>query len=297
MPKILKKILLSLCLMQTLGAQSLEPRLYSNVPTDLNFLLVGYAYSTGALPDNHALKDPKLNINSSFFAYARGLNIANKSAKIDIILPTACLDGTALYKGKYTTRESCGLGDMKARLSLNLFGAPALSLKEFSSYNQDTIVGVTVQVTLPTGKYEVDKLVNIGTNRWALKTGLGASKKLGNFLLELSADAEFFADNAEYLAGKKEQEPIYSTQFHLIYTLPKGIWFALDSNYYLGGKNTIAGKQGEALNNSRTGLTVAFALSKEYSVKLFGHRGVLTRAGTNFDTLGFALQYRFQDNP
>ena len=298
MINLLRIPLLSLSLISTILAQSLEPRLYSNIPTDLNFLLVGYTYSNGALPSNSALKDPELNIHSSFLAYARGLDIAGHSSKIDVIVPSACLDGTALYNEDPISRNVCGLGDIKARVAFNIIGAPALSLKNFSSYKQDTIVGVNLQVTMPTGQYDDNKLVNIGTNRWALKTGFGISKKIASFLLELSADAEYFTTDNKFLLGKKEQEIIYSTQVHIIYTMPKGVWIALDSNYYFGGENTISGvKQDDALNNSRTGLTLAFPLSKEYSLKLYGSRGILTRAGTNFDTLGIALQYRFGDNP
>ena len=296
--KLFRILLLVIGLIQASSAQSLEPRLYSNVPTDLNFLVVGYAYSNGALPSNSALKDPELEIHSSFLAYARGVDIAGHSSKIDIIVPSACLDGTAIYNGDPVSRNVCGLGDIKARVAFNIIGAPALSLKNFSSYKQDTIVGVNMQLTAPTGQYDEDKLVNIGTNRWALKTGFGVSKKIANFLLELSADAEYFTTDDKFLLGKKEQEIIYSTQVHIIYTMPKGVWVALDSNYYFGGENNINGeKQNDALDNSRTGLTFAFPLTKEYSIKLYGSRGVLTRAGTNFDTLGIALQYRFADNP
>ena len=173
---------------------------------------------------------------------------------------------------------------------------PHSNLKNFSSYKQDTIVGVSLQITAPTGQYNKNKLVNIGTNRWALKTGIGVSKRIKSFLFELSADAEFYTQNDDFLLGEKKQDAIYSTQLHIIYTMPKGIWFALDSNYYFGGENTLGGvKQDDALDNSRTGLTVAFPLTKEYSLKFNASRGILTRAGTNFDTLGIALQYRFVD--
>lgn len=291
-------VLSLLFLLSGLNAQSLEPRLYSNIPTDLNFLVLGYAYSTGALPSNSTLKDPQLDIHTSFLAYARGLNIAGHSSKVDIVVPSACLDGSAIYNGDNVYRDVCGLGDIKARVALNLFGAPALSLKEFGSYKQDTIIGVNLQVTAPTGQYNSNKLVNIGTNRWALKTGIGLSKKIKSFLFELALDAEFYTKNSNYLLGEKEQAPIYSTQVHIIYNMPKGIWIALDSNYYFGGENTITGdKQDDALDNSRTGLTLAFPLSKKYSLKFYGSRGVLTRAGTNFDTLGIVLQYKFLDNP
>lgn len=295
--KILYKLSLVLIITQAMYAQSLEPRLYSNIPIDSNFLLLGSSYSTGALQGNTTLKDPKINIYSTFLAYARGIDIAGKSSKVDLIVPTTCIKGTVLNNGNQVSRDICGFGDIKARLALNIIGAPALKLKNFNSYKPDTIVGVNLQVTAPTGQYDKNKLINIGTNRWALKTGFGVSKSIENFILEFSADAEYFTADKQFILGEKEQDIIYSTQVHIIYTMPKGMWFSINSNYYFGGENTISGvRQHDSLENSRMGLTFSVAVNKDYSLKLDGSRGVLTRTGTDFDTLSIVLQYHFNNN-
>ena len=59
------------------------------------------------------------------------------------------------------------MGDPRFRVSVNLFGAPALSVKEFASYRQDLIVGVSLQVSAPLGQYDDTKLLNLGSNRWS----------------------------------------------------------------------------------------------------------------------------------
>jgi hypothetical protein len=59
-----------------------------------------------------------------------------------------------------------GLGDPLLRISVNFFGAPALSMAEYPAYRQDVIVGASLQVTAPLGQYDPDKLLNVGTNRW-----------------------------------------------------------------------------------------------------------------------------------
>jgi hypothetical protein len=258
--------------------------------------VLGYAFSQGALPANQTLRDPNLNINSAFVAYARGLDISGKSAKIDVIVPTICLDGYATMDSQRVTRDVCGVGDIKARLSYNFFGAPASELKDFANFKQDVILGTSVQVTMPTGQYAEEKLVNIGANRWAAKLGVGVSKKLNNFLFELAVDTEFYTKDSQYILGAREQDFIYSGQVHVIYNFSKAIWIALDSNYYGGGESYLNGVgQEDTLDNFRTGLTFAFPLSRSYSLKLYGSSGVITRAGTNFDTLGVALQYKFSD--
>ncbi len=278
-------------------AQTLEPRLYSNAPKDFNFLVLGYAYTQGALADNAALdlKDPQLQVNIGYLAYARAFDTLSKSSRIDVVVPTACINGYAQTSTKRVSRDVCGLGDTKVRYSINILGAPALSLKEFASYKQDTLIGISLQASLPTGQYDNTKLVNISTHRWAIKPGIGISQAINNFIIEASLDAEFYTQNSEFFGSNtRQQAPVYSAQTHLIYNISRGMWLGVDANYYVGGENTNNGvKAGDGFDNSRYGATFAFALNKKNSIKIYGNSGISTRTGTNFDMLAVAWQYRF----
>ncbi len=64
-----------------------------------------------------------------------------------------------------------GFANPAFRLSVNLYGAPALDLKDFASYQQDVIVGASLRVSAPWGQYDDTRLVNIGTNRWCVQAG------------------------------------------------------------------------------------------------------------------------------
>ena len=124
----------------------------------------------------------------------------------------------------------------------------------------------------------------------------GLSKAFGALTFEVAADAEFYTDNNEFWPGstKREQDPIYSTQGHLIYNFLPGFWLGMDLNYYWGGETTINGtKKNDDLSNSRYGATLAVPLNKKNSLKFYGHSGISTRTGTDFDMLGFAWQYRW----
>jgi len=280
-----------------LAGQSLEPRLYSNIPKDMNFLVVGYTNSRGALAENANLgiENPKLNVNGAFLAYARGLDIYGKSGKIDFVIPFACIDGTGKVSGEDVKRNVCGLADVKARISYNFFGAPSLDIKNFASYRQDLVIGTSLQVTIPTGQYDASKLVNISAHRWAIKPGIGISKSIQNFLLEFSADAEFYSQNSEFYGDvKRQQEAVYSTQAHLIYNFNRGVWLGLDTNYYFGGENINNDiKANDELHNSRMGVTFSFPVNRQNSVKIFSHTGISTRTGTDYTMYGFAWQYSF----
>jgi hypothetical protein len=99
-----------------------------------------------------------------------------------------------------------------------LYGAPALSLEEFRDYKPDIIIGTSLEVTAPLGKYQSDRLLYVGTNRWSFKPEVGISKTLGSLTLEISTGIRFYTDNNNFLSGRTlEVNPLYSVQGHLIY--------------------------------------------------------------------------------
>ena len=278
-------------------AAEIEPRAYLNTPVGMNFVIAGYAYSQGGLSTDPAspLQDAKLKINTGLFAYARGLNLWGRSGKIDVVLPYSDLSGTALVNGKPAERNVSGLNDPRVRLSVNFIGAPALSKQEFASYKQDLIVGASLQVGAPLGQYDPDRLVNLGTNRWFIKPEIGVSKALGPFTLELSTAVYFYTTNDDYYGGRTyEQDPVSSTQAHVIYSFGRGIWAALHGTYDYGGRTTIGGvSDDEVMSNTRVGATLAVPVTRQSSIKVYGSTGTSTRTGTNFDLIGIGWQFRW----
>lgn len=278
-------------------AQTLEPRAFINTPVGMNFVLVGYQGSKGALVFDPAvpITDANADIDMGFLGYVHTLDVAGKSAKTGILLPYAALYADGFLDGDFRTRETDGVADPTFYFTMNFYGAPALSLKEFKDYQQDTIIGFTFKLTAPLGEYEPDKLINIGTNRWSIEPALGISKALGNWILEASAAASFYTDNNDFFNGQaREQDAIYSTQFHVTYSFPRHIWAAVSATYYTGGRTTIDGVTNNDLQqNWRTGFTLALPVTRKHSIKLFGSSGVSTRTGNNYDALGIAWQYRW----
>src|SRR5262245_32143612 len=278
-------------------AQDLEPRAFVNTPVGLNFLLAGYGYAAGGVAADPALplQNANLQVHSTVFAYARSLDVWGTSGKIDVVVPYAWLSGSAAFQGQPQEREVSGFADPRLRFSVNLYGAPALSLQEFASYKQDLIIGTSLQVSAPLGQYDADKLVNIGTNRWSFKPELGISKALGPLTLELTTGVTFYTDNHDFLGDKtRAQAPIYSVQGHVSYTVGGGLWVAVDGTYYTGGRTTIDGVEGNDLQkNTRLGATVALPVTRHHSVKLYASTGVSTRTGSDFDAVGIVWQYRW----
>ena len=170
-----------------------------------------------------------------------------------------------------------------------------MSLKEFKGYEQDLIIGGSLRVMAPLGQYDDTRVVNIGMNRWSFKPELGVSKAIDQWTLELTAAATFFTRNTDfYDGGTREQDPIYSTQWHMIYSFSNGVWSSLDATYFVGGRTTINGVRGNDLQqNWRIGGTLAFPVDIHNSIKLYASSGVSDRTGNSFDMIGLAWQYRW----
>jgi hypothetical protein len=278
-------------------AQEIEPRAYSNAPIGVNFLILGYARARGGLSfdTSSPVTDPRLRTDSAALAYVRVLDLMGKSAKFDLVVPYTWLNGSAVYAGAPVEREVSGFGDPRFRLSVNLVGAPALTLKEFASYTQDLIVGASLQVSAPMGQYDDTKLVNLGANRWYFRPEVGVSKALGRWTLEAAAAATLYTDNKDFYGGKnRSQDPLYSLQGHLIYSFPRGVWGAFDVNFFSGGRSTLGGVRSYDLQqNWRVGGTLAFPVDAHHSIKVYASSGVRARTGNDYDLIGIAWQYRW----
>ena len=281
----------------TARSQSIEPRQYSNAPVGVNFLIAGYAYTQGgvafdpALPIDH----PKLETSTGVLAGARTLDLWGKSAKIDVTVPYTWLSGTADHEGQPLRRYITGLADPAVRLSVNLHGAPALTMKDFGSYHQDLIVGAALQVSVPLGQYDDTRLVNIGTNRWFFKPSIGLSKAVGPWVYEAVAAVTFYTDNNDFIRGNtRSQDPLYAAEAHVIRSFSSGVWTSLDATFYTGGATTIDGVYKRDLQrNWRVGGTLAIPVDRRNSVKLYASDDISSRTGNGYTLFGIAWQYRW----
>jgi hypothetical protein len=278
-------------------AQDIEPRAYSNAPIGVNFVVAGYAHTRGALSFDPALSltDADLRTHNAVIGYARVLNLGGKSGIFDVTLPYTFLSGDANYEGEPVERQVDGVSNPAFRLSWNFYGAPAMGLKEFSTWQQDLVIGASLRVSAPWSQYDSSRLVNIGTNRWSFKPELGISKTLGQWTVEGQLAATIYTDNDDFFGGNtREQDPIYSVQAHTIYGFKSGKWASFDVTWFGGGRTTFNGVDKEDLQqNWRVGATFAVPLNRRNSVKFYASSGVSDRTGNSFDLVGIVWQYRW----
>jgi hypothetical protein len=278
-------------------AQDIEPRKWSDTPVGVNFLILGYAYTQGGIAFDPSLpvNNPHLETNTGALGFARSLDLWGLSGKFNASLPYSWLSGSADYRGELVQRTVNGFGDPEVELSVNLYGAPAVGMKDFASYKQDWIVGAALKVSAPSGQYDDTRLVNIATHRWFFKPSLGVSKAIGPWIFESTAAVTFYTDNPDFYGDTtRSQAPLYSIQGHVIRSFSHGIWASVDATYYEGGRSTINGTLNTDLQqNWRVGATLALPVNRRNSIKLAASDGVSARTGDSYKQYGIAWQYRW----
>jgi len=276
-------------------AQQLDPGAYTPAPVGLNVLVLSNTVMGGdlAFDPTGPIEDAQATINTAAIAYIRSLGIMGRAANVAVALPYTLGHVEGLYLKQFAKVHRSGLSDPQVRVSINLVGAPALTPKEFATFQRRTIVGFSLTTVVPLGQYSSNKLINIGVNRWAFKPEVGLSETLGQWRVELFAGVWLFTDNHKFLGTlTRSQAPILSTQFHFTRMFRRGLWAAFNANFYTGGRTSIDGVENFDLQrNSRVGATVALPLGRAQSLKIAYSRGAYTTIGADFNALGISYQY------
>jgi hypothetical protein len=275
----------------------MEPRSYTNSPTGLSFAIGGYVYSKGSILTDPSLPIDNVSVEShtALVALATTLNVFGKSAKMDMIVPYTSLAAEGLVAGVRRERLVTDFGDPFFRFSMNFYGAPALTMKEFASYQQDWIIGASLRVSPPLGHYDEDKLVNVGSNRWSFRPEIGVSKAFGKFTVEVAPGLTFSTDNGDFFGGKtREQAPLFGLQASVTYVVFPSLWLSLSGSYFVGGGTTVDGVENDdEQEGGRIGATLSLPVNRHNSIKIYALRGFNADREADLDVIGVAWQHRF----
>jgi len=282
------------------AAQELTPRFYWPSPKGIKVLVAGYVYAEGDV-----LFDPSIplygvdsKVNVALVAYLQTLSLWGRTTNILIEQPYQWGTTQGILVDTPAQGSVSGFGDLSVTLAVNFLGAPTMTPQDFQALRADPrpILGGSLKVVAPTGKYDPNRLLNTGANRWAVKAELGSVVPLRpKWLLELDAGVWLIGDDDEYIAGKREQEPVFAGQLHLVRRFRPGFWASLDLNYYTGGRQTIAGRRlVDVQRNSRIGGTLVVPFKGRHAIKLGYATGIFTEFGTDFDQYLVSYQRLFR---
>ncbi len=281
-------------------SQELTPRAYWPAPQGTQVLTVGAVYTDGDI-----VPDPSLPINgvdsrivTGVLGYFHTLDVFGRTGHL--ILEQAYSQGDTSFDyldlGLVNVDYS-GAGDLAATLSVNLMGAPAMNVEEFAELrrNPRPILGASLKVVAPTGRYDEEKLLNVGANRWAAKAELGYMTALTpKWLLEFEAGVWVFDDNDDFLGRTRKQGSIKSAELHLVRRFSPGFWASLDLNGYRGGQSEIGGRRlNDLQRDSKVGFTFVFPIAKKQSLKFGYSMGSLNDSGEDFDVYQVSYQRIF----
>ena len=162
-------------------AQELEPGAYAVAPKGLNVLVIANTFSFGDLAFDPAvpISEASARINATSVGIARMVGVFGRSTQVSLGVPVIAGHLEGLYLGEQTEVTRGGLGDPRVRVGVNLYGAPAMDRKAFAGYRQRRLLGASLTVSMPLGAYSQDRLINIGTNRWAFKPEVGFVSTIG----------------------------------------------------------------------------------------------------------------------
>jgi len=282
------------------SSQEIEPRRWSHLPINSNFVGGGYSFTQSNIYFDPVLQieNAEAEIHTIALKYLRTFELLEKSARVEFTqgYQEGKWKGTISGIPDSVTRE--GLTDSVARFAVNLYGAPPLQGREFAAYRAatdvETIVGTALAVNLPTGEYMEDKFINLGTNRFTFRPQFGVVHNRGKLSLELTCAIWLYTDNNDFYNGNKlEQKPLYTAQSHLIYTLRPGIWAAASIGYAYGGKSSVNGEEKNDLKeNLDWALSIGYPLTHRLGVKMiYLSTRTQQETGMDTDTVAAALSY------
>ena len=246
--KVTKIVLLvSVCLMvNCLSAQNTEASRWSLLPLGVNAVGAGYGYSFGDLYFDPLLDVEDVSISAHTFvvSYLRPIKIANRLARLEVLVPFNIADWEGLLQGAPATLNRTGFADPRLRLTANIIGPPASGPKELREYFIEnpvyTTVSASISVTLPIGEYFEDKLINLGQNIFVITPQLGMLHYWNKYSLEGTLSLNIFTNNNNFASGKtKKQQPTYSIQSHLSRSFKKGYTASAGIGYGLGGQSIV----------------------------------------------------------
>ena len=277
-------------------AQEMEPRAYSASPTGAIFLGAVLSRSTGSILFDPTLPitDVEAKVNGGVVAAGLTFDMFGKLALFSAAVPYAWGDisGQVFEEARTVTRS--GFADTRVRLSINLRGNDAMPIAQFAKTPRRTIVGASVTVAAPTGEYDGTKLINLGNHRWAFKPEAGVAVPRGPWEIDAYAGVWLFTANQDFFPGGQErtQDPLFTLQGHVSYTVRPRLWLAANATWYAGGRSQVNdGAPSDSVNNSRLGVTASVPLSQRQSIKFSYGDGIIVRSGTNFRTLAVGWQW------
>ncbi len=258
------------------------PRSFPLLPKNVNLLTI-YALSQQGnqlLDPGQTIPDAQIDATVGILQYTRSFDLNGNIGAAFVAVPFANISGEVPVGAPLGTVSAAdrGFGGVILGGVIGLVGSPALSGKEFASYNPGLQVGLVGKLFLPTGSYDSNKVISTGSNRLAAQFVLPITYNIGSSMvdpnlttLEILPSITVFSDNTDPAGGATitSQKPLYSLEAHVTRNLGGTTWASFGGIYNSGGETSTD----YVWNNDKRqslgiGASVNFAVNSSTSVKV-----------------------------
>lgn len=283
--------------MAPLASPADNARDWQNLPIDMNIIGGYYLNSNSNTSLDASIPKNGLSLNTDLYIarFSRTLSIDGRYSVIHIVQPYADIyasfDNGQLSGGN---QRNGGMADTQFVLAHNLFGARALTKGEFVKRPPETFLTGVLWLTAPTGDYDKDRVINIGSNRWVFKPQIAFGTPIGPTWLELNTYVSLYGNNNDYRGnGEFEQKPLYTIEGHYSYTINRSLWASVDTKYSRGGETKVnANWQDNKQEEKVLGASLGFRLSRQLWGMIAYTDTVVERAGSaDLNTWTLRMQY------
>jgi hypothetical protein len=226
-------------------------------------------------PSNSIIPGSDFSATMSMAGYAKMLPLGKRSGMVSILVPMGRLSGDLLLGGLDYSATTRGFGDPMLQVSVNVIGPKAImNIPDMLRYKPGFSVDIVGSLAFPLGEYDNTNPVNIGQNRWYGRIGTPVVWQIGPWVpgkrttLEFLPAIWFFGDNNDFVGTTMETKPMYQLEGHITRDFMERIWGSIDVISYSGGKATIDGVEGDALNNLGMGGTLGYQINDNMQLNL-----------------------------
>jgi hypothetical protein len=235
-----------------------------------------------------------LDLNQGTLDYTRYFGFLHRLMWFEAAIPVAGLGGSV--SGTTIRASTGGAADSSYQVAALFKGGPALTAAEFQNYRPTTTLGGSLTVTAPTGSYNSNRILNLGSDRWSFKPEIALTYPFGpdqNWKLNAYANIFFYTDNTGY-RGKEilRQEPLPGLEGHISYSFSDRVWASFDARYSFRATTYLDGvDQNNSQQNFILGSEVGVSLSSRNSLLLEFGKAVVHQNGPALS--GFSVKYDY----
>lgn len=251
-----------------------------------SFLATWYFYHrefSGLYANDRRLMDGVVRSDVAALRMVKYLKAGDYTVAPVVVLPMSDMHASGGSLPALVGDKASGFGDIRLGSTLWLVNEPA----------QRHFFGVTGVVTMPTGAYRADRVLNVGENRWKFAVNMGWIRALAEkWTLDLSPELVWYGVNDDYARGKRlEQKTSLAFTAYVRHHLNTATQLFVGGQLNDGGETVLNGtaQRNEALN-PRLSLGIAQSLSATTQLTARYARDTSIRSGFKTDD-EFALRF------